>query len=221
MCAETDLCASRDTQHVAPTGPFVYLPTFVLSAPHIVRLVARILAVILIGSQIGSDVHLCAFSSWVIVRFNIGIFPCGKIARTWSGGVTGSSKTTRVIRASRRSKRGRGIGVWILLRRVHTSILPSIRATLHYTVRFDARHQSRQPRVDFLCEPALSGCGDLLEPHHFPGLQRTAFLTPYSATLVSDGGLVCHLACLHGAWYQSGEMGHSVAVLGSERMREI
>ncbi|KAI9875845.1 MAG: hypothetical protein M1823_007388, partial [Watsoniomyces obsoletus] len=123
-----------------------------------------------------------------------------------------TQKTTRPIWTARGYERFRGLGVWVLFRRVDTSLLSSLCAAVHHPVHPHASHQSSEPTVDLLCESTISRGRHLLELDYLPGLQRTTLSAPHAATAFANAGVVCGLAGLYHPGHQSGDVGNSVAI---------
>ena len=212
------LTIGRDSKHVASTRPVLHIPPVVLPTAHLLRMVARLRACLLLGCQACADVHLRAFLSGITGHLSNSILGGGQTARSWCCRSARAQKTARALRPSRRYERSGNTGIRILLRRVYTSLLPSLRVTLHHSVCVDASYRPSEPSVDILRQPALPCGGDLLEPHHLLGLQRTPLSSSYTTLVVANGSLVHRMACVYNPGHQPGEVGNTLVVPRSQRL---
>ncbi len=162
--------SSRNEEYVASTGPIVHVPPVLLPPPYLVRLVARIHAILWLGRQAGLDVRHRPLSGRVFIAFGNIILSRRTPTRSWYCRSAWAQTTTRPVRPARRHKRRRGPRIRILLRCLHTSILSALCPPLHYPVHPNAGHKSPEPRIHVLCEPAIPCGRTILESDHLFGL---------------------------------------------------
>lgn len=177
-------------------------------------MVSGLYTLLRISGQTCIDVHIRTFPARFTDSINDIILHRGTIVGARGSRTTRTKKTTGIVCTSDWCKRRRSIGIWILLRRLYTSVLSTIRPAVYRTVRADAGDQPPESSVNVLCESALSCGGHILEFDYISGIQCVALLASYTITAFTDGCMGYVMVGLYNTEHQPRNVGIAMAVSG-------